>query len=146
MSLMMMLMTTMVTIDDALPRHSPCRAGRAATALLACCERDRYVDAGLPASHYGAQYLYKVLVPLDPSNNRSVEVTATLLDANNTVLRTFILRGHGYRDQGSANPPWPDFGDGDVGLNDLSSDGATVSKPAQRLPFGAALLLRSFDC
>jgi len=99
----------------------------AAAALLECCEQDGYVDAGLPASHYG-EYLYKVLVPLDPSNNRSVEVTATLLDKDNNVLRTFTLRTHGHRDDGSEQP-WPDYGNGDVGLNDISSNGATVRRP-----------------
>ena len=31
-----------------------------------------------------------------------------------------------YRDDGS-NAPWPDFGNGDVGLNQFTSSGATVT-------------------
>lgn len=49
---------------------------------------------------------------------------ATLLDKDNTVVRSFRVRTHGHRDDGSA-APWPDFGDGDDGLNELTSNGNT---------------------
>uniref|UniRef100_A0A7S2SAX5 Peptidoglycan binding-like domain-containing protein n=1 Tax=Rhizochromulina marina TaxID=1034831 RepID=A0A7S2SAX5_9STRA len=91
-----------------------------AAALLDCCLADGYRDSGESAGSQG--FLYKVLVPVH--QNRSVETTAKLLDANNTELLSFRVRAHGHRDDGSAED-WPDFGDGDFGLNELSSDGNT---------------------
>lgn len=92
-----------------------------ATVLLSCCSRDGYVDAGLPASSYGKKY--KIVVPL-PSSNRSVEALASLYDVNNNFLRSFIVRAHGIRGDGTS-APWPDYGDGDTGLNEFSSNGNT---------------------
>ena len=70
-----------------------------AQALLSCCERDGYRDNGTAASAYGK--LYKIVVPL-PSMNRSVETNATLLDKDNNFIRSFTVRTHGHRDDGSA--------------------------------------------
>ena len=70
-----------------------------AEALLSCCERDGYRDNGTAASAYGK--LYKIIVPL-PSMNRSVETNATLLDKDNNFIRSFTVRTHGHRDDGSA--------------------------------------------
>lgn len=92
-----------------------------AGALLACCLQDGYRDSGAPASDYGK--LYKIVVPL-PSANRSVETNATLLDKDNNAIRSFRVRCHGVRDDGTS-AAWPDFGDGDYGLNMLSSNGNT---------------------
>ena len=71
--------------------------------------------------------------------NRSVETTATLLDANNTKLLDFRVRTHGHDVDASGRPisgrAWPDFHDvgcpggrdvqGCIGLNQFSTDGAT---------------------
>ena len=97
-----------------------------AAALLDCCLDDGYADDGRPATAFGPTKRYKILVPL-PSSNRSVEApNATLLDRFNNVVRTFRVRAHGVRDDGSS-ADWPDFGPypGDVGLNELSSNGNT---------------------
>ena len=92
-----------------------------ASLLLSCCLEDGYFDAGLPAAYYGK--LYKIIVPI-PSVNRSIEATATLLDSENNEIRRFRVRAHGVRDDGSS-APWPDFGNGDIGLNMLSPNGNT---------------------
>mmetsp|Transcript_52592 Transcript_52592/g.67427 ORF Transcript_52592/g.67427 Transcript_52592/m.67427 type:complete len:305 (-) Transcript_52592:94-1008(-) len=92
-----------------------------ATSLLACCQSDGYMDDGQAASAYGK--LYKIIVPL-PSTNRSVEAVASLFDENNTFVRSFTVRAHGYRSDGTS-APWPDYGDGDIGLNEFSSNGNT---------------------
>lgn len=92
-----------------------------ANALLECCQSDGYVDNGTAASEYGK--LYKILVPLQ-SVNRSIEAVAILLDKDNHILRTFTVRAHGYRSDGTS-AAWPDFGDGDYGLNEFSSNGNT---------------------
>lgn len=91
-----------------------------AQALLDCCMEDGYVDDGVSAGAQG--YLYKFIVPVH--TNRSVETTAQLLDENNTQVMEFRVRCHGYRDDGTSEA-WPDYGDGDVGLNMLSSNGNT---------------------
>lgn len=91
-----------------------------ASALLACCMHDGYVDDGTSAAALG--YLYKIYVPV--YENRSIETTATLLDADNNELMTFRVRAHGHRDDGTAEA-WPDYGDGDIGLNELTSNGNT---------------------
>jgi hypothetical protein len=67
-------------------------------------------------------YKYKIHVPV--VENRSIETVGTLFDAENNVLLTFPVRSHGHRNDGHALP-WPDFGDGDVGLNVFSPDGNT---------------------
>ena len=43
------------------------------------------------------------------------------------MLLTFAVRSHGHRDEDQGNAPWPDFGDGDVGLNQFSSNGMTTT-------------------
>jgi peptidoglycan hydrolase-like protein with peptidoglycan-binding domain len=90
--------------------------------LLDLHSADNYKDDGFTAASKG--YLYKVHMPVN--QNRSIETTATLFDANNNVLLTFPVRTHGYRDDGS-HEAWPDFGDGDVGLNQFTSNGMTVT-------------------
>ena len=106
-----------------------------AMAVLRILADDDWVDDGRSAASMG--YKYKVLLPVH--RNRSVETTATLLDAHNNVLLTFPARAHGYdvdaagqRVDGIA---WPDLTDdgcplaaarqGCVGLNMFSPDGAT---------------------
>ncbi len=59
-------------------------------------------------------------------SNRSIESYATLFDAENNKLLTFRVRTHGHRGDGSSDS-WPDFGDGDIGLNEFSSSGNTVT-------------------
>lgn len=56
--------------------------------------------------------------------NRSVEVTARLLDKNNQVLYNFTVRAHG-RDADNVPRPWPDFNNSNDGLNMFSPDGNT---------------------
>lgn len=69
-------------------------------------------------------YLYKVFIPV--YENRSIETSATLYDANNNILLTFPVRTHGRRDDGSSGPS-PDFGTGDYGLNQFTSNGNTIT-------------------
>jgi len=60
-------------------------------------------DNGAAAATTG--HLYKVVIPVH--RNRSIESTAVLLSANNTMLLSFPVRLHGYDcwcDRG-----WPDF-------------------------------------
>jgi len=83
---------------------------------------DGFKDTGFTAASMG--YMYKIHIPV--YKNRSIETTATLYDADNTVLITFLTRTHGYRDDGS-HEDWPDFGDGDIGLNQFTSNGDTVT-------------------
>lgn len=90
--------------------------------LLDLHSDDNYKDDGFTAASMG--YKYKIHLPV--KSNRSIETTATLYDADNNVLLTFPVRTHGYRDDGS-HEAWPDFGDGDVGLNQFSSNGMTVT-------------------
>lgn len=107
----------------------------AAHLVLAKLSSDRYVDDGAPANATG--HLYKLLLPVH--RNRSVETTATLLDANNVKLFEFRARAHGH-DVSAAGVPvpgraWPDLRDagcpdgertqGCVGLNQFSTDGNT---------------------
>lgn len=90
--------------------------------LLDLYSDDGFKDTGFTASSLG--YLYKIHIPV--YSNRSIETTGTLYDADNTVLLTFPARTHGYRDDGS-HEDWPDFGDGDVGLNQFTSNGMTIT-------------------
>ena len=103
--------------------------------VLSHLSDDRYVDDGMPANATG--HLYKLLIPVH--RNRSIETTATLLDAHNTKLLSFRVRAHGHDVDSSGVPvpgrPWPDFHDDDcpesaatagcVGLNQFSPDGST---------------------
>ena len=104
--------------------------------LLEALGDDGWQDDGRSAADLG-DFLYKVLLPVH--RNRSVETTATLLDAHNNVLLQFPARAHGHdvdaagqRIDGIA---WPDLTDDGcphasarqscVGLNTFSSSGAT---------------------
>lgn len=90
--------------------------------LLDLHSADGYVDTGFTAASLG--YKYKIHLPV--YNNRSIETIATLFDANNNILVQFKARSHGHRNDGS-QAPWPDFGNGDVGLNQFTSNGNTVT-------------------
>jgi hypothetical protein len=93
-----------------------------ATALLLLYSDDGIRDTGFTARSMG--YKYKLVVTC--SANRSIEHTAQLFDADNALLHAFTVRTHGHRDHDPIIP-WPDFGDNDVGLNQFSSNGATVT-------------------
>jgi len=93
-----------------------------ANLVLQLHSADGYKDSGFTAASMG--YLYKLHVPVH--SNRSIETTATLFDASNNIIMTFRVRTHGHRDDGSS-APWPDFGNGDVGLNEFTSSGATIT-------------------
>lgn len=90
--------------------------------LLDLHSADGVKDSGFSAGSLG--YLFKLHVPVH--TNRSIETVSTLYDKNNKALLSFTTRTHGHRDDGS-NAPWPDFGNGDVGLNQFTSSGATVT-------------------
>lgn len=93
-----------------------------ANLLLSLHSNDNYKDTGFTAASMG--YKYKIHIPV--YYNRSVETYATLFDAENNEIMTFRVRTHGKRDDGTS-AAWPDFGDGDVGLNEFTSSGATVT-------------------
>ena len=87
---------------------------------------DGYQDDGRPAVDHGAQYKYKILIPVH--RNRSIQTNATFLDAHNNVLFHFPVRtkGHVHDGCGRALPEsWPNFNDTDFGLNQFSSGGMT---------------------
>lgn len=65
--------------------------------------------------------MYKVHVPLH--RNRSVEVNATLFDADNVALHVFRVRAHGANLY--APSTWPSFNDTDPGRNQFSGSGNT---------------------
>eukprot|EP01038_Epipyxis_sp_PR26KG_P006912 gene6912-9465_t len=90
--------------------------------LLDLHSADGYKDSGFSAGSMG--YLYKFHIPVH--SNRSIETSITLFDKENNVLMKFTGREHGHRDDGS-NMGWPDFGDGDYGLNEFTSNGNTVT-------------------
>jgi len=90
--------------------------------LLDLHSDDGYTDNGFTAASKG--YKYKLYLPV--YNNRSVETYATLYDANNNILLKFKTRAHGHRNDGSEGP-WPDFGNGDIGLNQFTSGGNTIT-------------------
>ena len=96
-----------------------------ATALLKLYSADGYKDNGVPAGKVSPKYLYKLHVPVHV--NRSIETRATLLDAHNKVLHTFVVRAHGHRDNDVGTLPWPDFGDGDIGLSQFAGSGDTTT-------------------
>jgi len=95
---------------------------QSADLLLQLHSADGYKDSGFTAASMG--YLYKIHIPVH--YNRSVETMSTLYDANNNVIITFRTRTHGKRNDGTS-APCPDFGNGDVGLNEFTSSGATVT-------------------
>lgn len=90
--------------------------------LLDLHSADGIKDTGFSAGSKG--YLYKINIPVH--NNRSVETKATLFDKDNNVLMQFTVRSHGRRDDGSS-APFPDFGNGDFGLNQFTPNGNTVT-------------------
>ena len=90
--------------------------------LLDLHSADGYRDNGFTAASMG--YLYKLNIPVH--SNRSIETIGTLFDAYNNVLLKFPVRNHGHRDDGSSEP-WPDFGNDDVGLNEFTSNGNSVT-------------------
>jgi peptidoglycan hydrolase-like protein with peptidoglycan-binding domain len=92
----------------------------AASLLLQLHSADGYKDDGFTAESMG--YKYKIHIQL--YSNRSIETRATLFDAKNTELMTFPVRGHGWRED-DISYPWPDFGNGDIGLNEFTSNGNT---------------------
>lgn len=90
--------------------------------------QDNFSDDGIRDDGFTARslgLLYKFVFPVHV--NRSIETTATLFDADNNFIMNFTIRAHGHRDNDQGNAPWPDFGDGDFGLNQFSSDGATTT-------------------
>ncbi len=90
--------------------------------LMNMYEADGYKDSGFSAGSMG--YLYKVNIPVH--TNRSIETYATLYDKDNNKLIKFKVRTHGKRND-NTDQEWPDFGNGDVGLNQFSSSGNTVT-------------------
>ena len=104
--------------------------------VLETLSLDGWRDDGRSAHELGG-YKYKILLPVHV--NRSIQTTATLLDAHNNVLLTFPARTHGHDVDASGQPimgvPWPDLSDdgcprsaarqGCVGLNSFSRYGAT---------------------
>lgn len=93
-----------------------------AALLLELHSADGVKDTGFTAASMG--YLYKFFIPV--YKNRSIESAGVLYDKNNKILLTFPVRTHGHRDDGSS-AEWPDMGNGDYGLNQFSSNGATVT-------------------
>ena len=95
-----------------------------AQALLVCCSEDGIKDDGFTAASMG--YKYKVSIPV--TANRSVEITASLFDADNKFIMVFPVRAHGHRDD-NGDWGWPDFGSTppDFGLNQFTSNGNTVT-------------------
>jgi len=90
--------------------------------LLDLHSADGVRDTGFTAASLG--YLYKLNIPVHV--NRSVETVATLYDKDNNKLLSFVVRTHGHRNDGSS-AAWPDFGNGDIGLNEFTSSGNTVT-------------------
>jgi hypothetical protein len=93
-----------------------------ATKLLDLHSADGYKDTGFTAASMG--YLYKFHIPVH--SNRSVETVATLFDKDNNSLLKFTVRTHGKRGDGTT-AAWPDYGNGDIGLNQFTSSGNTVT-------------------
>jgi len=93
-----------------------------AQTLLDMYSADGYKDTGFTAGSLG--YLYKLYIPVH--TDRSIETEGTLFDKDGNVLLKFKAHAHGYRDD-CISRPWPDFGDGDIGCNQFTSNGATVT-------------------
>lgn len=92
-----------------------------ASVLITKYEADGYKDTGFTAASMGK--LYKVHIPVH--TNRSIETYATVYDKDNNKLMTFRVRTHGHRIENTQ--AWPDFGNGDIGLNQFTSSGNTVT-------------------
>ena len=90
--------------------------------LLDLHSDDEYSDSGFTAASMG--YLYKIHIPVH--TNRSVETYSTLYDKDNKVLLKFKTRTHGHRADGT-DEPWPDYGNGDIGLTQFASGGNVCS-------------------
>ena len=86
--------------------------------LLDLHSDDGVTDSGFTAASMG--YLYKIHIPVH--TNRSVETYSTLFDKDNNVLLKFRTRTHGHRADGT-DAPWPDFGNGDIGLTQFMTSG-----------------------
>lgn len=98
--------------------------GTTAELLLQLHSADGYKDTGFTAASKG--YLYKIHVPVH--QNRSIETVGTLFDAYNNILLRFPVRNHGHREDCSNDVcQWPDFGNGDYGLNEFTSNGNSVT-------------------
>lgn len=114
------------TIDfqaaNGLPNTDGVLDSVSAQALLDLHSDDEYTDSGFTAASMG--YLYKFHIPVH--SNRSIETYSTLYDQNNKVLLKFKTRTHGHRADGT-DEPWPDYGNGDEGLNQFTSSGNTVT-------------------
>jgi len=93
-----------------------------ASVLMKLYEADGYKDSGFTAASMG--YKYKFHIPVH--TNRSIETDAILYDANNKQLLKFRVRTHGNRGDGTTQA-WPDYGDGDNGLNQFTSNGNTIT-------------------
>lgn len=89
-----------------------------AQTLLDLHSDDQYSDSGFTAASMG--YLYKIHIPVH--TNRSVETYSTLFDKDNNVMLKFKSRTHGHRADGT-DEPWPDYGNGDIGLTQFASSG-----------------------
>jgi hypothetical protein len=75
-------------------------------------------DTGFTAASRG--YLFKIFIPV--YSNRSIESSATLYDAYNNILMTFPARTHGHSESDFDPSGYPD-----VGLNQFSTNGNTVT-------------------
>ena len=73
-----------------------------AAALLNSFSDDGVYDTGFSARSMG--YKYKFVFTC--SANRSIEHNATLWDADNNLLFSFVARMHGHRDN-DPSIPWP---------------------------------------
>lgn len=96
-----------------------------AQSLLDLHYRDGLKDTGFTAASLG--YKYKLHIPVYA--NRSIEVKATLFDAQNNVMHVFTVRAHGHRNNDEGTTAWPDFGSqpGDVGLSQFAGSGDTTT-------------------
>lgn len=92
-----------------------------ATQVVADFLLDNYKDNGIKAADLGLKF--KVYIPV--YQNRSIETTATLFDANNNVLHKFRARTRAHTVYG--DEPWPAFDDATSGLNELTGWGQTPS-------------------
>lgn len=85
-----------------------------ASALLACCSNDGYVDDGEAPRTSGHKYKVHVQV----YSNRSIERRARLLDADGREVFNYTVRLHGVDVPANANQ-WPYFNNSEDGLNQV---------------------------
>ncbi len=81
---------------------------------------DDFTGDSRPARAFGLKFKIEMV----SHRNRSIETQARLLDADNNFLYEFRVRTHGHSQFGPE--PWPAYKN-DVGLNEFTSNGATVS-------------------